>query len=198
MPEHLKTCKGEPVQEIIQGKAYVLGDNIDTDQIIPAHHLVYNLDNPQERQLYGKYAFSGVPEEKAGLPDGNNPFIKENENRSEYIVVIGGKNFGCGSSREHAPIALKMAGVMAVVALSYARIFYRNAVDGAYIFPLESMNNLSSQIKTGNEVQIDLIQNKLIDVSTSLNYDLKPMGDIGEIIKSGGIFGYAKNHGFVI
>lgn len=185
------------MQNIIKGKAYVLSDNVDTDQIIPAHHLVYDLDDPKERQLYGKYALSGVPEEKAGLPEGYHPFINENVFISEYAIVIGGKNFGCGSSREHAPVALKMAGVKAVVATSYARIFYRNVVDGAYLFPLEAIDDLSQKIKTGNEVQIDIDRNLLIDVFKRRQYELKKLGEIGEIIRSNGLFEYTKNHGFV-
>ncbi len=115
------------MQDFIRGKAYVIGDNIDTDQIIPAKHLVYSLSDPEERKLYGKYAFSGVPDAAAGLPHGNVKFAPENDYRSPYQIVVGGKNFGCGSSREHAAEALQIAGVQAVVAESYARIFYRNA-----------------------------------------------------------------------
>ena len=116
----------------IRGRAYVLGDHVDTDQIIPAQHLVYSLTDPDERKLYGKHALSSVPPEGAGLPKGNVPFVLEGEHRSEYAVLVGGGNFGCGSSREHAPFALREAGIEAVVAESYARIFYRNAIDGGF------------------------------------------------------------------
>src|SRR5438128_2501956 len=86
------------MQDLIKGKAYVIGDNIDTDQIIPAKHLVYSLSDPEERKLYGKYAFSGVPDAAAGLPQGNVKFVPENDYRSPYRIVIGGKNFGCSAS----------------------------------------------------------------------------------------------------
>jgi 3-isopropylmalate/(R)-2-methylmalate dehydratase small subunit len=89
----------------IRGKAFVLGDNIDTDQIIPAGWLKLSTTNPEERKLYGKYAMSGVPKGQSGLPSGTVPFIKEGTT-SDFRIIIGGKNFGCGSSREHAPLAI--------------------------------------------------------------------------------------------
>ena len=118
------------MEQVIAGRAYVLGDNIDTDQIIPAEHLVYSLSDPEEKKNYGKFALSGVPEDDAGLPEGNKLFVEEGKFESEYTIIIGGKNFGCGSSREHAPACLKIAGIQAIIAASYARIFYRNSVDG--------------------------------------------------------------------
>ena len=98
------------MEKLITGKAYVLGDNIDTDQIIPANFLSYNPSDPNERKYFGMYANSGVPEAQAGLPKGNIRFVPENEFKSEYSIIVGGKNFGCGSSREHAPLALAEAG----------------------------------------------------------------------------------------
>src|SRR5579872_2279150 len=89
------------MQSVISGKAYVLGDNIDTDQIIPAKYLSFNPSLPEERKYFGMYAMSSVPEGQRGLPVGNIPFVRENEFKSDYNVVIGGKNFGSGSSREH-------------------------------------------------------------------------------------------------
>src|SRR4030067_2459829 len=104
------------MKEIIKGRVYVLGNDIDTDQIIPAQHLVYSLSTPEERKMYGRYALSSVPDAQAGLPDGNIRFVAEGGDCSQYNVIIAGKNFGCGSSREHAPIALNIAGGEAVVA----------------------------------------------------------------------------------
>ena len=135
--------------KIIKGKAFVLGKNIDTDQIIPAAHLVYSLEDPEERKLYGKYALSGVPSEKSGLPFGNIPLVKEGEYESEFRIIVGGPNFGCGSSREHAPEALQIAGIEAIISPSYARIFYRNSVDGGFLIPYESLQDLSSEVSTG-------------------------------------------------
>ena len=101
------------MKEIIKGRAYVLGNDIDTDQIIPAQHLVYSLSNPEERKMYGRYALSSVPEAQAGLPEGNIRFVEEGRDHSQYNVIIAGKNFGCGSSREHAPQSLRRFGIAA-------------------------------------------------------------------------------------
>ncbi len=137
------------MQAIIRGRAYVLGDSVDTDQIIPAAHLVYSMSDPEERRKYGRFALSAVPSEAAGLPTGHVPFVQEGEDRSDYAVIVAGGNFGCGSSREHAPFALREAGVQAVVASSYARIFYRNAVDGGFVTPFEAMERLTERIADG-------------------------------------------------
>src|SRR2546425_3248479 len=112
------------MQDLIKGKAYVIGDNIDTDQIIPAKHLVYSLSDPEERKLYGKYAFSGVPDAAAGLPQGNVKFVPENDYRSPYRIVIGGKNFGCRSPRRPAARGLQVAGIQAGGGGSFARSFF--------------------------------------------------------------------------
>src|SRR2546430_3482634 len=98
------------MQDLIKGKAYVIGDNIDTDQIIPAKHLVYSLSDPEERKLYGKYAFSGVPDAAAGLPHGNVRFVPENDYRSPYQIVIGGKKFRLRSSPRAPAAAPQSAG----------------------------------------------------------------------------------------
>ena len=97
------------MQSLIRGRAYVLGDNIDTDQIIPAQYLMYNPALPEEYRMFGKFALSGVPAANAGLPKGHVPFHDAEEFVSPYKIIVAGKNFGCGSSREHAPIALDAA-----------------------------------------------------------------------------------------
>ena len=122
--------------KIIEGKAYVLGDDVDTDQIIPAEYLSFNPSDPAERKYFGMYAMAGVPVDQAGLPEGGQRFVAEGGFKSDYAIVIGGKNFGCGSSREHAPLAIAEAGVTAVVAEFYARIFFRNSVNGGYLASL--------------------------------------------------------------
>ncbi|NOX89958.1 MAG: 3-isopropylmalate dehydratase [Calditrichaeota bacterium] len=185
------------MQKIIKGPAYVLGDNIDTDQIIPAEHLVYSLSDPEESKKYGHFAFSGVPPAKAGLPDGGIRFIEGDNNRSKYNIIIGGSNFGCGSSREHAPFALRMAGVQVVVAESYARIFYRNSVDGGFIIPLESVGKINDRIKTGDPVQIDLANQTLTRLSDGQQFSLKHPGDVLPIIEAGGLFAYARKSGMI-
>src|SRR5690554_6021368 len=135
------------MQSVIKGKAYVLGDNIDTDQIIPAQYLSYNPSDPAERKYFGMYANSGVPDAEAGLPKGHIPFVPKGEFRSEYSIIVGGKNFGCGSSREHAPLALAEAGVQCMLAEFYARIFYRNSVNGGYLIPIETVERLVEKVQ---------------------------------------------------
>lgn len=181
----------------ITGTVYVVGDNVDTDQIIPAKHLVYDTHSPEERKLYGKYAMSGVPEEKSGLPKGGVKFIKEGLFESEFPIIVGGKNFGCGSSREHAPLALQVAGVKAIVAQTYARIFYRNSVDGGFIKPLESVENIFKSFSTGDRVEIDLDTNKITNNTTGKSFELRPLGDAADIINAGGLFAYARKIGMI-
>src|SRR5947209_8740494 len=150
------------MQQVISGKAFVLGDNVDTDQIIPAQYLTYNPSIPAEYKMFGKFALTSVPPDQMGLPKGHVPFHTTDEFISDYKVVIAGKNFGCGSSREHAPIALAAAGIVAVVAEFYARIFYRNAVNGGYLVPLETKQRLVDQVCTGDEVTIDVPNRVLV------------------------------------
>lgn len=182
---------------IITGKVFVLGDNVDTDQIIPAQHLVYNTHSPEERKLFGKYALSGVPDNLSGLPRGGVRFVEEGQYISTYKIIVAGKNFGCGSSREHAPLALNVAGVEAVVAHSYARIFYRNSVDGGFILPLESKENIYENFSTGDDAEIDMEKNEIKNLSTGKSYSLISSGDAGEIIRAGGLFAYARKLGII-
>ena len=185
------------MEKTIKGKAFVLGDNIDTDQIIPAEHLVYSLSDEKESKMYGHFALSGVPLSKSGLPEGGTPFINGEEHSSQYSIVIGGSNFGCGSSREHAPFALQVAGVKAIVAESYARIFYRNSVDGGFILPYETPAKLNDKIKTGDELEINVEENFLKNLTTGENYSLRSLGDILPIIEAGNIFEYARQKGMM-
>lgn len=182
------------MEKIIIGKAYVLGDNIDTDQIIPAEHLVYSTSDPEEFKKYGHFALSSVPLDKAGLPEGGRPFIIGDNYQSEYKVVIGGSNFGCGSSREHAPLSLQVAGVKVVVAESYARIFYRNSVDGGFLIPFEGSEKLNDKIKTGDKVEVDLTNNTIKNLTSGKEHQLRPLGSVYDIVKSGGLFNYAREN----
>ena len=185
------------MENVIRGKVFVLGDNIDTDQIIPAEYLSYNPADADERRYFGKYALSGVPPTQSGLPEGNIPFVVGDGFASEFTVIIAGKNFGCGSSREHAPLALAEAGVSAVVAQSYARIFYRNSVNGGYLVPFETPNRLVEKFTTGDEVEIDTAAAVLKNLRTSEQFDLLPLGDVGPIIAAGGVFDYARQQGML-
>jgi len=185
------------MQSVITGKAYVLGNNIDTDQIIPAQYLSFNPSLPEERKFFGMYAMSSVPEGQRGLPQGNIPFVRENEFKSDFRIVIGGKNFGSGSSREHAPLALAEAGVQCVIAEFYARIFFRNSVNGGYLIPFESVEPLSDKIHTGDELEVRLDERIVINKTRKQTHKLKPLGDVLPIIEAGGVFAYAKQAGML-
>jgi len=180
------------MEKVIQGKVFVLENNIDTDQIIPAEHLVYSLSDPEESKMYGRFALSSVPIEKSGLPTGGIKYVESDNFETEFPIIIGGANFGCGSSREHAPFALQKAGTKVIVAESYARIFFRNAVDGGFVIPYESIGKLNDKVNTGDSVTIDLEKNILVNNSTKQEYNLKPLGDILPIIEAGNLFEYAR------
>ena len=181
----------------ITGKAFVLGDDIDTDQIIPAEFLSYDPTDPQERKYFGMYAMNGVPPATSGLPEGNRRFVDEGQFTSDYAMVIGGKNFGCGSSREHAPLAIAEAGVKAVVAEFYARIFYRNCVNGGYVLPCETDARICEAISTDDECTLDIDAGTLTNHTTGKTYPLKPLGDVKPIIDAGGVFDYARQAGML-
>ncbi len=185
------------MKKIIEGLAYVLGNDIDTDQIIPAEHLVYSLSDPEEKKNYGKFALSGVPGDQAGLPDGNVAFTEGDNFESKYSIIIGGTNFGCGSSREHAPACMEIAGIQAVVAQSYARIFYRNSVDGGFFIPFECDTRMVDEIRTGDDLTIDLNANTLTNKTQGKSYNLKSLGEVIEIIEAGDIFEYARKTGMI-
>src|SRR6058998_584039 len=178
------------MQTSITGKAFVLGDNVDTDQIIPAQYLTFNPAVPEEYRMFGKYALSSVPSSQAGLPKGHVPFHTDDEFVSPYTIIVAGKNFGCGSSREHAPIALAAAGIKAVVAEFYARIFFRNSVNGGYLVPFECVDRLCDRVCTGDEVEIDQANSRLVNHTTGETWALKPLGEVGPIIEAGGLFPY--------
>lgn len=175
---------------VIHGKAYVVGDNIDTDQIIPAQYLSLVPTIPEEYRELGSYALSG-------LPDGCAAFVDPETGLSPYAIIIAGRNFGCGSSREHAPIALGAAGVAAVVAESYARIFYRNSVATGEVYPLESPRRLCDTFKTGRDVEINLDAGILLDAASGQSHRLAPLGAVAPIVSAGGLFAYARAGGMM-
>ncbi len=185
------------MESVITGKAYVLGDNIDTDQIIPAIYLSFNPSIPDERKRFGQYCMSSVPAGQRGLPDGNTPFVRENEFQSDFQIIIGGKNFGSGSSREHAPLAIAEAGCHCVIAEFYARIFFRNSVNGGYLVPLESVHRLVDKISTGDELEVHLLDGYVLNKTKNQRYELRPLGDVLPIVEAGGVFNYARQTGMV-
>lgn len=175
----------------IRGKIFVVDDNIDTDQIIPAEYLTLVPSKPEEYEKLGSYAL-------IGLPDRYGKFIAEGAMKTEYPIIIGGENFGCGSSREHAPIALGASGVQAVIAQSYARIFFRNCTSTGELYPWESVDRLCTILKTGQEITIDFDNNQLINHSEGdKTYSLKSLGDVRPVIDAGGLFAYARQTGMI-
>ena len=174
----------------ITSPVYVTRDNIDTDQIIPAQYLTLVPTIPEEYKKLGTYAL-------IGLPDDLYPqrFIPEGAEETPYKIVIAGRNFGCGSSREHAPIALGAAGVEAVVAESFARIFFRNCVATGELYPYDANERLCDILKTGDIATLDFDNDTL--TANGVTYLLKPLGEVRPVIDAGGIFNYARQSGMI-
>ncbi|MEM1098177.1 MAG: 3-isopropylmalate dehydratase [Planctomycetota bacterium] len=182
----------------ITGPAFVLGDDIDTDQIIPAEYLAYNPSDDEERKFFGMYCCVGVPDKASGLPKGNLKYVEPQQFKSKYPIVIGGKNFGCGSSREHAPLAFAEAGCQVIIAEFYARIFFRNCVNGGYVLPMEAPQRLiDGDVKTGDECTVDLEANTLTNHRIGKTYQCPPLGDVKPIVDAGGVFNYARQTGMI-
>jgi 3-isopropylmalate/(R)-2-methylmalate dehydratase small subunit len=175
---------------VISGPAYVVQHNIDTDQIIPAQYLTLVPTIPEEYEKLGSYAL-------IGLPDSLYParYIEEGSSKSKYPIIIGGRNFGCGSSREHAPIALGAAGCQVVVAESFARIFFRNSIATGELYPYESVGPLSDVIKTGDIVEVDFDKDEVR--ANGKTWPLKPLGEVKPVIDAGGIFAFARQSGLI-
>jgi len=176
--------------KVIRGLVFVVDDNIDTDQIIPAEYLTLVPSKPEEYELLGSYALIGLPERYS-------KFIEPGATKTRYPIIVAGENFGCGSSREHAPIALGAAGVQAVVAQSYARIFFRNCSATGELYPWESAERLCDRFQTGQEVTLDFENNQLINHTLEQTYCLNPLGEVGPVIDAGGIFAYARKTGMI-
>ena len=148
-------------------------DNIDTDVILPGPYLKIHDYNE-----LAKHAMEGLDKD-----------FHKKVKPGDFIVA--GKNFGCGSSREHAPIALSCSGIKAVLALSFARIFYRNAVDGAFLLPIEIDENAFRDISNGDSLEIDTSENEIKNLTKNKSYKMKPFPElIAKIIAAGGLFNY--------
>ena len=148
-------------------------DSIDTDVILPGQYLKLH-----DHDELGEHAMEGL--------DPN-----FHSKAKEASIIVTGKNFGCGSSREHAPIAISACGIKAVLALSFARIFYRNSVDGAYLLPIEIDEKTYASISEKDELEIDTSKNEIKNLTKNQTYPMKPFPDlIGKIIEAGGLFKY--------
>jgi len=156
----------------LAGRAWKFGDDIDTDAIIPGRYLVIN--DPQE---LAAHLFEGV-----------RPEMAKTVAQGDYVVA--GENFGCGSSREHAPLALKGAGVKAVVAKSFARIFFRNSINiGLPLFICAQVDNIAD----GAEMEIDMVGGMIHNKSRNEHYKTTPLPDfLREIVDAGGLVEYTR------
>ena len=150
-------------------------DNIDTDVIIPGTYLKIHDYNE-----LATHAMEGLdPDFPSKVKDGD--------------FIVAGKNFGCGSSREHAPIALSTCGIKAVIATSFARIFYRNSVDGAFLLPIEIDDETYKKISNSDQLEINIEKNEIKNITKNEVYSMKPFSEIiANIISAGGLFKYKK------
>ena len=159
-----------------QGTAYKYGDNVDTDVIIPARYLAI-----QDKKELASHCMEDIDTE----------FVKQ-VNTGD--IMVAGKNFGCGSSREHAPLVIKEAGVSCVIAETFARIFFRNAINIG--LPIIECREASEGISAGDEVEIDFDSGDIKDITTQKTYQGTPFPDFMQgIINAGGLVGYINKEG---
>lgn len=153
---------------ILKGRAWKFGNDINTDEIIPAKYLV-SVD-PKE---LGANCMEGI------MPGFSKKVSAED-------IIVAGKNFGCGSSREHAPIAIKGCGISCVVAESFARIFYRNSINIG--LPIFECAEAAKAIEEGDEVEVDASTGLIRNLTKKKTYQAKPMpGFMQELIEAGGL-----------
>ena len=158
---------------IIKGKVWKFKDNIDTDVIIPARYL--NTSDPKELALHC-------------MEDYDSEFVKK---INQGDIIVAGRNFGCGSSREHAPIALKAAGVSCIIAQSFARIFFRNAINIG--LPIFESKEIAEQSSEGDFLEVDAVKGIIKNINKDRTYKLNPLpAFIQNIISLGGLREYIK------
>ena len=160
---------------VLEGKVWRYGDNIDTDVIIPARYL--NTFDPKE---LAKHCMVDIDKDFAQK-------VKAGD------IMVGGKNFGCGSSREHAPVAIKACGVLVIIAASFARIFYRNGINVG--LPLMEIGDNVERIHAGDKLSVDLSSGQIRDLTTGETFQATPLpGFIQDIAKAGGLIQYVKEY----
>lgn len=160
---------------MIHGKAHKYGDNVDTDVIIPARYL--NTSNHSELAAHC-------------MEDIDKDFVKTVKTDD---IIIGGRNFGCGSSREHAPIAIKASGISVVIAQSFARIFYRNAINIG--LPIIECDEAVTESESGDEFEIDLKSGVIKNITKKRTYNGETFPDfMVELFNAGGLVNYAREN----
>jgi 3-isopropylmalate/(R)-2-methylmalate dehydratase small subunit len=180
------------MQTVFSGPVYVVRDNIDTDQIIPAQYLNLVPTIPDEYEKLGSYALRGLPDSLYPVR-----FVAPDQLDTQFPIVVAGRNFGCGSSREHAPIALGSAACRVVLAESFARIFFRNSVATGELYPCESIDRLCDILNTGDHVTVNLDASTVTIDATGKVHPLKPLGEVRPVIDAGGLFNYARQTGMI-
>jgi len=159
----------------VKGTVFKYGDNIDTDVIIPARYL--NTSDPKE---LAKHCMEDIE-----------PAFVEKVKPGD--IIVANKNFGCGSSREHAPIAIKACGVSCVIASTFARIFYRNAINIG--IPTLECEEASKNIEQGDELEVDFRTGIIHNLTKNQTYKVQPFPEfMQEIIKAGGLINYIKKN----
>ncbi len=157
----------------VQGKTYKYGDNVDTDVIIPARYL----NTPDAKEL-ARHCMEDIDASFAAT-------VKPGE------IMVAGKNFGCGSSREHAPLAIKTCGVACVIAATFARIFYRNALNIG--LPILECPEAAEAIAAGDEVSVDFDTGEIVDVTTGRAFQGEPFPPfMQDLIAAGGLAAYRR------
>jgi len=158
---------------ILKGKVHKYGSNVNTDEIIPARYL-----NSSDPAVLAKYCMEDIDKD----------FVKRVEKDD---IIVAENNFGCGSSREHAPIAIKAAGISAVIANSFARIFFRNAINIG--LPILECPEAVKAINSGDDLEINLNQGIIKNLTKKEEYKAQPFPEfMQKIIKAGGLLGYIK------
>ena len=155
------------------GKAHIFGDNINTDEIIPARYL-----NTTDRAELASHCMEDADPEFASKVQGGD-------------IIVGGVNFGCGSSREHAPVSIKTAGCLCVVAKSFARIFYRNAINTG--LPILECAQAVEATSAGDKIDVDIATGTIKNLTTGATFQALPFPDaMRNIIDAGGLMEYVK------
>ncbi|MFQ3674929.1 MAG: 3-isopropylmalate dehydratase small subunit [Endomicrobiia bacterium] len=159
----------------LKGKVFKCPDNVDTDVIIPAKYL-----NSSDEEYLGQHCLEPLDEN----------FCKK---ISKGDIIVAGKNFGCGSSREHAPVAIKASGISCVIAESFARIFFRNAINIG--LPVVELKDASKLFDAGDEVEINLSNGIIKNLTKNKEYKIQPFPEfLQKIISANGLVNFAREN----
>ncbi len=158
-----------------EGKVFRYGDNVDTDVIIPARYL-----NTSDKKELASHCMEDI----------DSSFVKSVQSGD---IIVAGRNFGCGSSREHAPIAIKESGISCVIATTFARIFFRNSINIG--LPILECEEASQEIKAGDKVSVDFSTGVIKDETTGKEYKAEPFPPFMQsLIEAGGLIPYIKEN----